>query len=155
MLRSIVSSQFTLSRRMFLGQFAVFFLCFLVPFAAQIFAQRTHVVVLLNWLCFATSFFLFLFELNSMSHFWSYVSSFWNLNDLLWFIFYSLYFSSVGCVGVDSFLGGQVIDIEIKDSKTPIPKYQEVITKEEAAKLVYHQDTLPHQFHSDERQRIL
>lgn len=140
---------------MFLGQFAVFFLCFLVPFAAQIFAQRTHVVVLLNWLCFATSFFLFLFELNSMSHFWSYVSSFWNLNDLLWFIFYSLYFSSVGCVGVDSFLGGQVIDIEIKDSKTPIPKYQEVITKEEAAKLVYHQDALPHQFHSDERQRIL
>lgn len=33
-LRGIVSSQFTLSRRMFLGQFAVFFLCFLVPFVA-------------------------------------------------------------------------------------------------------------------------
>ena len=117
--------------------------------------------VLLNWLCFATALLLVLLELNSMSHFWSYVSSFWNLNDLLWSIFYFLYFASVGCVGVDSFLGGQVIE----DSNAPgyirvggkliIPKHQEVITKEAAAKLDYHQDALPHQFRSDERQQIL
>jgi hypothetical protein len=113
--------------------------------------------VLLNYLCFTTSVFLFIFELNSMSHFWSYVSSFWNLNDLLWFVFYFLYFSSVGCVGVNSFLGGHVIgkDNEIEDPNLSSPKYQNVITKEEAAKLVHHQDALPYQFHSDERQRIL